>query len=44
MIIPTTSKGGNVVKDVVGTSSIVVWEEVGVVGALAAVSHDVVLS
>lgn len=42
--IPTITKGGYAVEDVVGISSIVVREEVAVQEAPVAVSRDVVLS
>ena len=42
--IPMIAKGGYAVEDVVGTSSIVIREEVAVEEALGVVSRDVVLS
>ena len=44
VVIPTITKGGDAVEDVVGTSSAIVWEEVAIEEAPVVVSHDVVLS
>jgi hypothetical protein len=44
VVIPTIPRGGDVVEDVEGISSTILWEEVAVDEALVVVSHDVVLS
>ena len=43
VLIPTMSRGGDAVEDVVGTSPTIPQEEVAIKEALVAVSHDVVL-